>query len=329
MASSARLSRSNPWCACAPFAASLVLVSLSACGAAEVRRTPDESDDVGGGGGGPARVVDMPTGLGGSEWRWTEAHCTEGPLDLAARGFSQHLRIQQDGESIVLTYDQAFAAEQCEQTVVQRVSPPPTPGELRMEEIARVAVPSTPACFGQPEAPRPGEVRRVGERLEVLVQRSVWCGGFEVRMVYERTMARLLTGEEIARRYAAYFSRGDAARLAGLFAETGSLLEPFTETATGDPYRHDGRAAVLAWFSESLREMPWRAMRITGTAPGDTEHSLVVEWEYMDPRLTQPVRGRTRFTIAAGEIFEAQLELLDTPSVLPSGGGDAAESTEG
>ncbi len=289
----------------------------TACGGTERPRTLDESDDVGGGGGGarPGRVVEMPTGLGGSEWRWVEAHCTEGPLDLQARGFAQRLRIEEDGAALLLTYDHVFATEQCAQTVVQRVSPPETPGELRMEEVARIAVPATPDCFGQPEALRPGEVRRAGtSRLEVLVQRSVWCGGFEVRMVYERAMPQLLTDEEIARRYVAHFSRGDAQRVAALFAATGSLLEPFTETPTGDPYRHDGRMAVLAWFTDAFEGLPWRALRITGVGPPpDGVGSIMMEWEYMDPRLSQPLRGRNRFTIAAGEIFEAQIELLDTP----------------
>ena len=59
-------------------------------------------------------------------------------------------------------------------------------------------------------------------------------------------------------------------------------------------------------------------MRVVDMAPGDQPHTMNVEWEYMDPRLAQPLRGRTRFTIAAGEIFEAHIELLDVPSLAPS-----------
>jgi hypothetical protein len=305
----------------------LALAGLApACGGGATTTTPDESGDLGGTSGGSmsGRVVDMPTGLDGSQWRWAEAHCTEGPLDLASRGFAQTLRVSEDGDALLLTYDQTFAREECTQTVVQRVSPPPTPGELQMEEVARVAVPSTDTCFGRPEQPRPGEVRRAGNRLEVLVQRSNWCNGFEVRMVYDPVMPQLLRDDEIVRRYVAHYSRGEAQRLAGLFAETGSLLEPFTETETGDPYRHDGRGAVQQWFGEAFAGTAWRALRLLSVAPGEQPHTMVAEWEYMDPRLAEPLRGRTRFTIAAGEIFEAQIEIVGNPVVVAPGPGASA-----
>jgi hypothetical protein len=304
-----------------------LVILLGACGGAQ-QTLPDERGDLeptSGGGTMRRRVVEMPHGLHGTQWRWVEAHCTEGPLDLQARGFAQKLRIQQDGESLLLTYDQVFATEQCVQTVVQRVSPPSEPGELVVQEIARVAVPSTPACFGTPEQTRPGEVRRVGTNgLEVLVQRSNWCGGFEVRMVYQRVTPELLTDEEIVRHYVAHFARGDAEHVAQLFAETGSLLDPFTITETGDPYRHDGRDAVLAWLREAFAGVPWRAMRVLSIEAGERPHTILLEWEYMDPRLAQPVRGRNHFTIAAGEIFETQIELLDVPVMVPTGGAAGA-----
>jgi hypothetical protein len=310
----------------------LAFLLLAACGGGAQQSTPDESADLDPTAGGMSgRVVDMPTGLDQTQWRWVEAHCTEGPLDLASRGFSSSVRVHQDGESVLLVHDMTFANEGCAQTVVQRVSPPAQPGELEMEEVARVAVPSTPECFGRPELPRPGEVRRVGQMLEVLVQRSNWCGGFEVRMVYASVTPQLLEDEEIVRRYVAHYARGDADRIAELFAQTGSLLEPFTDTPTGDPYRHDGREAVREWYRQAFAGTPWRAMRVISMAPGEQPHTMVVEWEYMDPRLTQPLRGRNRFTVAAGEIFEAQIELLDNPSVVPGegGGGEGGGETGG
>jgi hypothetical protein len=298
----------------------LFFVLLAACGGGAHQTTPDESADFGSTAGGMTRrIVDMPVGLDATEWQWIEAHCTEGPLDLASRGFSQRLRIREDDTSLLLVYDQQFANENCSQTVVQRVSPPAEPGELLMEEVTRVTVPSTEACGVRPELPRPGEVRRQGSLLEVLVQRSNWCGGFEVRMVYAPATPQLLVEDEIARHYAAEYTRGDFQAVARLFAETGSLLEPFTETATGDPYRHDGRTAVEAWYQAAFSETPWRAMRIVSMEPGAEPHTMVVEWEHMDPRLSEPLRGRTRFTVAAGEIFEARIELLSAPELAPSG----------
>ena len=296
-------------------AASLLAVGVAGCGEAP-RTGVDESGDLSASSGGQTmapRVVEMPIGLDGTQWRWTGASCTEGPLDLAARGFSANLRIEQDGESLLLTYDQVFANEGCVVTLLQTVSPPPAPGELRMEEVARVAVPSTPQCFGQPEPPRPGEVRRNGRILEVLVQRSRWCNGFEVTMTYEPSLPTLLTNEDIARRYVAHFTRGDAVRVAELFSTAGTLLESFTTTQTGDPFRHEGRDAVYRWYNESFAGSPWRAMRVTGFEPGTTPQQTIMRWEYMDPRLQQPVAGHNAFTVAAGEIFEAEVALDGQP----------------
>ncbi len=271
-----------------------------------------------------ARVVELPTGLDGTEWRWRSASCTEGPLDLAARGFEARLHVDQDGDGLLMTYDQRFASEGCVLTVLQQVSPTPTQTELRMEEVARVAVPSTPECFGQPEPPRPGEVRRNGRNLEVLVQRSRWCNGFEVTMVYEPVLPALLTNEDLARRYVAHFTRGDAARVARLFSTAGALLEPFTTTATGDPYRHEGRDAIYTYFRETFGGTRWRAMRITGLAEGATPQQIVVRWEYMDPRLSAPVAGHDVLTIAGGEIFETQIALDGTPQLAGASTASAA-----
>jgi hypothetical protein len=300
-------------------------VHAAGCGGADSTGI-DESEDLASTSGGQtmtARVVEMPVGLGGTHWRWTGASCTEGPLDLAARGFSANLHVEQDGESLLLTYDQVWANDSCVQTVLQRVSPPPSPGELRMEEVARVSVPGTPACFGQPEAPRPGEVRRNGRNLEVLVQRSRWCNGFEVTMTFEPALPSMPTNEDIARYYVAHYTRGDATRVAGLFSTAGTLLESFTTTDTGDPYRHEGRDAVYTYFHQSFAGAPWRAMRITGFEPGATPQQTVMRWEYMDPRLAQPVQGRNVFTVAAGEIFEAQIVLDGQPTLV--GAAPAAE----
>lgn len=294
----------------------LVAAGAVACGSAPTGRALDESgDETGAGGERSGRIVEMPVGLGGTEWRFREAHCTEHALDLASRGFEDRVRIVEDGPAILLVHDQTYSTTGCALTVVQRVSPPAVPGELDVVEIARVAVPATPECFGQPEPPRPGEVRRDGRRLEVLVQRSRWCGGFEVRFVFEAAMPRLLTNDELVRHYATFFSLGDADAIASLFSTVSSLAEPFTRTETGDPYRHEGRAAVRAWYAAAFEGTAWRALRILGTEPGASEHEIVVSWEYMDSRLVSPVTGRNYFTTAAGEVFESRIELLGTPDV--------------
>jgi hypothetical protein len=297
-----------------------VLVHVTACGAATATRAIDEEGDEGGsgggGGGGSSHVVAMPTDLGNTEWSFVEAECTEGPLDLASRGFVGRMHVVEEAAgSLLLVQDHTYGDTGCELTIVTRVSSPTEPGELRMEEIARVSVPSTPECFGQPEPPRPGEVRRAGRRIEVLTQRSRWCGGFEVRFAFDPAMPRMLSNAELARHYAVYFSLGDADALAGLFAQVSSLAEPFTTTTTGDPYRHDGRDAVRQWFVDAFAGTAWRALRITGSTPGATPHEITVTWEYMDSRLAAPLTGANHFTTAAGEIFETRIELSSAPEV--------------
>ena len=312
-----------------PIAITLLLSSaLVACGGGQQHTSPDESSDLDV--SGSRRQATMPPGLDGTRWRWVEAHCTEGPLDLLGRGYAAHLRVDQASDTeLLLTVDQQFATEQCRHTLVQRASVPEAGGpDWQVEEVTRVAVPASPECFGRPEVAHPGEVRVTDGRLEVLVQRSQWCNGYESRMVFERVPDQLLTEDEIVRRYVAQFNRGDAERISELFAETGSLLEPFTRTETGDPYRHDGRVAVHEWFEETFQTAPWRAMRVTEIAQGQGEGGAaqrVLTWEYMDPRLEEPLTGRTRFTIAAGEIFEAAIELTSVPRErAPSAaGGDA------
>lgn len=306
---------------------------LVACGPqGRERTTPDESGDLAVEVG-PRRTAQLPPGLDGTQWRWVEAHCTEGPLDLSERGYAASLRVHEEDGGLTLVTDQQFASEQCQHTVVQRAVPPESGPDWQMEEVVRVAVPPSDECYGRPEQPRPGEVRLEGQMLEVLVQRSQWCNGLEVRMVYERAPDATLDDGQIVRRYVAHFTRGDAGAVASLFADTGSLLEPFTRTETGDPYRHDGRQAVERWFTETFETAPWRAMRITEISDGSSARAgtsqKIVTWEYMDPRLEAPFTGVTRFTIAAGEIFEASIELTSEP-VLREGEGqpDRAEANE-
>jgi hypothetical protein len=317
----------------------LLTLALVGCDGEDGPTTPDESGDLGAGGeAGPRVAAEVPRGLDGTQWRWIEAHCTEGPLDLSGRGYGAELLVRQDESSgaVTLITDQEFAAEACKQTVIMAGTPPSGGPDWQIQEVARVAVPHEEACYGRPEDTRPGTVRRSGELLEVLVQRSQWCDGLEVRMVYAPRRREPLTEDQIVRHYAALFTLGNADAIADLFAQTGTLLEPFTRTETGDPFRHEGRQAVERWYGQTFDSAPWRAMRITGVESGQTDAGAAtrdVSWEYMDPRLEEPLPGTTRFTIAAGEIFEAQIALEGEPTLREDeapaeGDGDAEEPTE-
>ena len=249
-----------------------------------------------------------------SQWRWVAAHCTEGPLDLAAHGFEQDLRVVADGEALRLVYDQSWPEEGCTQTVVQRAQRVADSHEFDIVEEVRVALPSNDECMGTMERPRRGEVRRRGTVLEVLVQRSfVWCGGLEVRMVYVPQTPTPLAHDQIARHYVAHVNRRDPAAIAALFSAEGSLVEPFLVTPTGGASRHDGREEIERWFAESFAGLEWLALRPRQLEPGDRDNHVVLRWTYMDPRLEAPFEGQSTFTIAAGEIFESRIELNGTP----------------
>jgi hypothetical protein len=293
-----------------------LLFCLTACGGGTTETLPDESGDLG--------IIEEPRAvssgqrvgpeIGGTRWRWVEAHCTEGPLDLASRGFQEQLRIESDEQGLLLTYDHIMAAERCVHTIVQRAEPIPNSSEFRMIEEVRIAQPATDECMGRIEDERRGEVRKNGQFLEVLVQRSfVWCNGLEVRMVYLPEQPAALTNEEIARHYVAHFNRRDARRVAALFSEQGSLVEPFQVTHTGGASRHDGRDEVLSWYLETFAGVEWLALKLDNVAAGRDASGVVLDWSYMDPRLEAPFRGRSHFTIAAGEIFEARMELTEPP----------------
>ena len=307
-----------------------VLFLLVGCGGGEAGRLPDESGDLavaGGGGSHWSYEGTTPGGpdLAGSRWRFVEAHCTEGPLDLSARGFSQELRIVADDVGLLLTYDQAFANDGCVNTIVQRAQPTARPHDWVMTEEVRVALPPTEACMGRMERERPGEVRRRGQFLEVLVQRSsIWCNGFEVKMTYAPEAPGSLEDQQIVRHYAAHFNRRDATSVAALFAEAASLLDPFQLSDTGGPTRLDGRAAVQQWYAASFGQADWVALQLASIEPGTAAGQLNATWRYMDSTLEEPFEGHNLFTLAAGEIYEAQVA-LDGEPVLAT----AAEDAEG
>lgn len=312
----------------APF--TLALSLAFACGPGEEQRTlPDESDDLSVGGSRAHLEGTRPAGpdLGGSHWRYVESSCTEGSPQFIGEGFQRTADVYADSEGLLLVYDHTLG-ESCRETVVQRAKPgAETDQAWAMSEEARV---HQGDCPTDPEPDRPGDVRRRGDFLEVYVQRSNWCNGLEVKMVYAPAQREAFEGEELIRRYAAHFNRQDAGRITQLFAANGSLVDPFTRTPTDQPMRFDGQRAIYEWFEEAFGNTPWLAMRVTGIEAGPAPGAYTMTWEYMDPRLDVPFGGRNLFTIAGGEIFETTIEItqqeveVETREGEPVG-GEAAE----
>jgi hypothetical protein len=310
----------------------LALSLALACGPGEEQRTlPDESGDLDVGGERRGHLEGTrPHGpdLGGTHWRYVESTCTEGSPRFIEEGFERTADVYADSEGLLFVYDHQLG-EGCRETVVQRAKPgAETDQAWSMTEEARV---HQGECPTDPEPDRPGDVRRRGDFLEVYVQRSNWCNGLEVKMVYAPAEREAFEGEELIRRYAAHFNRQDAGRITQLFAANGSLVDPFTRTPTDQPMRFDGQRAIYEWFEEAFGNTPWLAMRVTGIEAGPAPGAFTMTWEYMDPRLDAPFGGRNLFTIAGGEIFETTVEItqqeveVETRDGSPVGGEDAEE----
>lgn len=300
-----------------------------ACGPDDNQRTlPDESGDLDVGGSNRSHLEGtMPAGpdLGGSHWTFVEATCTEGEPRYIEEGFHRTADIYADEEGLLLVYDHRLG-DDCEETIVQRAKPgAESDAAWAMSEQARV---HEGECPTDPEPDRPGDVRRRGDFLEVYVQRSNWCNGLEVKMVYAPAQRQEFTGDELIRRYAAHFNRQDAGRLTQLFAANGSLIDPFTRTPTDQPMRFDGQQAIYNWFREAFENTPWLAMRVTGIEPGPATGAYTMTWEYMDPRLDVPFGGRNLFTIAGGAIFETTIEITQQEVEVETADGQPVEGAE-
>ncbi|MEM1418151.1 MAG: hypothetical protein AAGH15_24865 [Myxococcota bacterium] len=316
--------------------------SLAACGGSQTEPTlPDESDDLDVGGPRISPHLEGTTpadaSLYGTRWAFVEAECTEGPLELV--NFTRAAEVNpatgpggRTEAGFVIVYDHAFEPGEddegpgCRETVVQRATPgAETDQEWAMHEEARVTVGE---CTTRTESDRPGDVRLRGQFLEVYVQRSNWCNGLEVKMVYAPAPpgAGERDGEQVIRHYVAHWNRRDAQSLTLLFSQNGSLVEPFNRTVTDQPTRHDGRAQIFEWFSGAFSQTPWLALRLIGVEPGAVPGAFTMRWHYMDPRLDAPFGGRNLFTVAGGEIFETEIAITESQVELEDPTQEASEA---
>lgn len=282
---------------------------VSGCPGTEERTLPDESGDFSVGASAPRHLEGtQPVGpqIGGTRWSFVEAACTEGTPNT--EGMERQLTVRADDDGLILIYDHSIG-DACTETIAQRAIPGTGPNdEWSMSEESRVTLGE---CATVAEDDRPGDLRMRGQFLEVYVQRSSWCNGLEVKMVYAPAPPGERQGSELLRHYATHFNRRDARAVTELFSDAGSLVEPFNRTAEDQPMRHDGRQSIYGWFQDAFENTPWLSLKVLGIQDGQTPGSYVMDWHYMDPRLDAPFGGRNRFTIAAGEIFEASIEITE------------------
>src|SRR5690349_18659853 len=189
-------------------------------------------------------------------WEWVDAECSDGALQLGSVGLERTLDIAHDPRGdLLFTYDNRVTTEGCERTSVWRVAYAKA-GRFSFEPQAFVSLPDGRACGADEREATDGTLRSTGDMLEVVAARSPWCRGFDARFVYRRGPAPRLSPTEIAVRYVAHWNRGDAASVAELFADEGSLVEPFTRTDDGNYARHQGRDQVRAWLERASSSTP-------------------------------------------------------------------------
>ena len=103
------------------------LVSALGCGGPAAQTLPDESGDYQPIVATPSHwlpgTVPIGRDVGGTEWTWVEAECTEGAPGLAEAGFSARARLVADDEGLLLVYDERVESLGCDRTVVQRAVP--------------------------------------------------------------------------------------------------------------------------------------------------------------------------------------------------------------
>jgi len=261
-------------------------------------------------------------GLHGSRWSWVEASCSDGRLRLEREGFERELNIEVESDAFLLTQETRLDARGCFRTSVVRARMTPETGLFRFEREADVRVQGGESCGPEEAEVADGALRLSGRTLEMVIFRSPFCRGFDVRMVYRRAATEVLAPRQLVGRYLAHFNRRDPERLAGLFAPEGSLEEPFTPTEDGSYLRHEGRSEVRGFYASAFATVPWLGMRLQELRVAPEGREVSVVWEYMDGRLAEPIIGRNLMLLVAGEIYEARIQMVTAGVLAAPGSAD-------
>ena len=259
----------------------------------------------------PESPADGLAALNGSRWTWLGAECSDGKLPLAAEGYESDLAVRQTQDGLSLLFDNAVPVRGCTETAVWRASQLLDGPGWAFRPEARVWLPPEGICGAPLPDAMQGELQVSGDLLEVVVHRSPWCRGYDVRFSYLRALQLPAADERrLISHYAAHFNRRDPQAIAAMFAEHGALVEPFSESVDGNHTRHEGREQVRLWYVEAFADPSWLALRLLRIERlGDSGHYMAV-WEYVDDKLEAPVLGRNLFVIAGGEIYETEVQLL-------------------
>jgi ketosteroid isomerase-like protein len=265
----------------------------------------------------PRDAMRLPARI--DRYTWVDAHCSDGTIDLAGVGFERTVDVERRMDSVLLTFDTALATEGCRSLSVWTARREPK--QLYLYSLvpeAWVELPVGNVCGEHERATTLGELHFAGDTLEIITQRSPWCRGYDAHFIYRATPHTPLDGRELVARYVAHFSRGDAGALAAMFESRGALIESFSATPDGQPTRHEGRAAIRAYFERVFASARWHAARLIALSPGEGDNVIIADLEYMDSELSEPLRVRSSFVLAAGEIFESDTQLVTDPKPAPA-----------
>lgn len=275
-----------------------VLLAVAGCGAGQ---------------GVPPKARPLP--LHESQWTWLDARCSDGALQLGSLGLERTLTVEVTEGALRLTHESQLVTERCRVLDVWSAAPGTSAELWSFVPEASVTLPAEVECGPAETESTDGTLRLHGDVLEIVMRRSAWCRGFDARFTYRRSQPTPLTPEGLAARYVAHWNRGDAAAIAHLFIEQGSLIEPFTRTADGRYARLTGRQAVQSWLARAFASSRWQAMRLLSVERSGGEGQWRFDWEYIDDRLAAPLRGRNLLVVAGGEIYETEVQLVTDPEM--------------
>lgn len=273
-----------------------------------------------------APVSEFPGPPGRDHFTWVETRCLDGKLPLAQLGFEQRLRATPVAGGVELLIDTQMVDRGCSDLTALLARPDDArPGRWLLQLEARLTLPHDARCGPVPQEIASASIEARGEELRLTIERSPWCRGFDATIRYRVTDAPAVDGRALIRRYLLHFARRDAAAVSRLFAEQGSLVEPFSAEPTGRTTRHRGRQQVHEWLAGALAGPRWVALRVHSLERSGEAGEYIARWEYMDDALSTPVVGRNLFVVADGEIFETELQLLSIPRPLMTAvAGDAS-----
>ena len=261
---------------------------------------------------------------------WVDARCNDGSIDLASIGFERTVDVEKRTDGYLLTYETKLATDGCRSTAIFGAHAEKELYTYRMQPKAWVSWPmhgsassdaaAVEACGVEEREAALGELHFAGDALEIVLQRSPWCRGFDAHFVYRSVPRAPLSAEAVVARYVAHFSRGDASSLAALFDDQGAVIESFSASKDGQPTRHEGRVAIRAYFERVFASASWHAARLLSLSSGDAASEVIAELEYIDSELAEPLRVRSSFVLAGGEIFESDTQLVTDPKPIAMAG---------